>query len=103
MLKVNCHGRACFCGLGTSLQTNTRTTGRTQKAGSPQPLVPPARAPSPWHQQQPHRSISRGQYGCALKEFCLCKTQSLQIKAFVIVLPRLEKYRYPTTINVKVT
>lgn len=47
-------------------------------------------------------SISRCRYGCALKVFSLCKTQSLQIKAFVIVLPPLEKYRYPMTINVKV-
>lgn len=49
-----------------------------------------------------HASIPWGGSGCALKVFSLCKTPSLQTKAFVIVLPGLQKYRSPTTRNVKV-
>lgn len=62
----------------------------------------PLPACSHWHQQHLHASILCCRYCCALKVFSLCKTQSLQIKAFVIVLPRLEKYCNPMTINVKV-
>lgn len=71
MLKVNCHGRARFPALSTSLP-----------------------APTHRHQQLPPHAVPFGSRSG--------RTRSLQIKAFLIVLPRLEKYCYPMTINVKV-
>lgn len=82
---LNCRGRAGLC-------AGLLPAGRMQSSEPPHPTLP-ARG---------HPSLPRAGPACALKVFSLCKTRSLQTKAFVIVLPGLQKYRSPTARNVKV-